>query len=88
MNDAAPPGAEELAGQAAALDRTARFHKREAARHRRAAQAARQKQAAIEAACRRLGIAVTDPGPSPGAGTNPAKGDIHGRTDSRPQHPR
>lgn len=41
------------------LDATAREHKREAERHRRAAQSARQKQAEIERQCEALGIKVT-----------------------------
>lgn len=53
------------------LGREASAHKREAGRHRRAARAAREKQAAIEARCRALGIAVTN---------QSGEGDIHGRS--------
>ncbi|MBW8638998.1 hypothetical protein K1W69_17510 [Hoeflea sp. WL0058] len=52
------------------LDSQAKTHKREADRHRKAARAARAKQAEIEARCKALGIAVT---------FSPGEGDIHGR---------
>lgn len=69
------PGKEHsLATEARALDARARFHKREAQRHREAARACRERQAAVEAECRRLGIKVTYEGLS-------GEGDIHGRRD-------
>ena len=48
-----------LVEQAQELDRQARFHKLESARHRRCARECRERQAALEAECRRLGIEVT-----------------------------
>ena len=47
---------ERLAESVRDLDAKARHHKREAARHRQMAREARERQAELEAECRRLGI--------------------------------
>ena len=60
------------------LGREARDHKRAATRHRKAARAAREKQAAVEARCKALGIAVTIQQET----RDPGEGDIHGRNDT------
>ena len=57
------------------LGREAEDHKRAAGRHRRAARAAREEQAAIEARLRAMGIAVTIEHQPRHSG----EGDIHGR---------
>lgn len=61
--------AQRLIGEARALDSQARSNKRAADRHRKAAQAARIKQAEIERRCAALGITVTYE--NPGEGTDP-----------------
>ena len=48
-----------LADRARQTDRQARFHKREAARHRRLLRECRAEQAGLEAECARLGIELT-----------------------------
>lgn len=52
------PPFNELAEKARLCDEQAQFHKRESARHRRAACEWRRKQADFEAECERLGIEV------------------------------
>lgn len=66
-----------LVAEARSLDEDARYHKREAARHRRAAKEARARQAQLEAECRRRGITVTY--------TN-GEGDTHGRSRTAPRN--
>lgn len=54
------------AAEARRLHDAARWHKREERRHRRAAQAAMQQLAALQADCERLGIRlVLEPRPQP-----------------------
>lgn len=64
--------AEELTEAIRDLDAKACHHKREAGRHRRLAREARERQAALEDQCRRLGIAFTTHRSPTG------EGDIHG----------
>ena len=52
-------GAANLAAEARRLDDAARRHKGEIARHRRALQDVRARQAEVERQCRSLGITVT-----------------------------
>lgn len=69
---------EHLVQAARRFDREARQHKAAASRHRRLAQEAREQQAAIEAQCAALGIAVSYE-PQPG------EGHVHGqRQDAHP----
>lgn len=68
----------ELTAAIRDLDAEARHHKREAARHRALARAARDRQARLVDECRRLGIHFTIHG----------AGDIHGQTRPRPLDPR
>jgi hypothetical protein len=68
MTTAQAPGA--TADQARRLFEQARFHKREANRHRRAAQEAMQALDRLRADCERLGIRlVLEPRPQPQGGT-------------------
>ena len=53
-----------LADRARQADKRARFHKREAARHRRALRECRAEQAGLEAECARLGIELTYTNPN------------------------
>lgn len=68
----------DLVARARMLDAEARHHKREERRHRMAARDAREKLAAIERECARLGIALTinsgegrAPWPRPHSSTSP-----------------
>lgn len=68
----------DLVQAARALDLAARRHKREASRHRRLAQEARDRQAQIEAQLAALGITVTYETPN-------GEGHVHGqRQDTHP----
>ena len=62
-----------LVAEARDLDAAARRHKRESQRHREAARDCRQRQAEVEAECRRLGIEITYHG----------EGETHGQTHPR-----
>ncbi|AEQ50749.1 hypothetical protein [Pelagibacterium halotolerans] len=91
--------AEQLIAEARKAEAEARHHKRAERQHRLAAQAARRRQAEIEAQCQARGISIIHspkaavapdrryPG-TPAQSTNPAQENIHGhnRPTARPSN--
>jgi len=71
---------DDLAGRAREFDQRARYHRREAGKHRRKLRECRQQQAAIEAECRRLGIEVNYT-------TGEGRSDFHGQACSKYSDP-